>query len=269
LDLKLGYIVYKRPVEDCFEYAAKHGMSHLEIDLTKDHDFIRAFTFRRISLINKLAERHGITLSFHVSYTINLADRFPIIRILNVRYVKKCIALAHSLRMTHVTLHIGSFFGFPVWPGMRLQALRRLVLSLRKILQYCEKYNIKLALENVTPLPAGTELVMLGDNIKDFDYLFYKLNSDNLRFCLDMGHANTSEGVLAYINKFSDKIINVHYHDNMGRTDEHLSIGEGTLPWDRGVEALKKINFRGPYISECFKSTPHESTRQFMELFEK
>ncbi len=85
--------------------------------------------------------------------------------------------------------------------------------------------------------------------------------------CLDLGHANTNEGPVTYIQNFSDKIINVHFHDNMGKLDDHLNVGMGMIPWKNVADALKKIKFQGPFISECFKSKPHESKEDLLKYF--
>ena len=80
------------------------------------------------------------------------------------------------------------------------------------------------------------------NNLKDFEFLFSELESPYLNLCLDIGHANTSEGPLAYIQKFGKKIISIHFHDNNGKNDDHLDVGEGTVPWKKVAEASKGLN---------------------------
>jgi len=266
-NLKFGFNVVGKPVEEYFDYASKCDLAHLEIDLIKEHSFIETFDEERISNLRKLSENFGITLSLHTPYTINPSDKIPMIRDANIGYLKRCVLVAHELNATHVTTHIGYCNGLPSWTWMRQEALERLVANLREVLKDCQEFKVKLALENVNPMPKDSEFFYLGDNLRDIEFLFSKLESPYLNLCLDTGHANTNEGPLAYIQKFGEKIINVHFHDNKGKYDDHLNVGEGTIPWKEIADALKNIKFFGPFISECFKLKPHEAKEALLKYF--
>jgi len=197
------------PVENRFDYASEYGLTHLEIDLVREHNFIETFSEERIGNLNKLSQKFGITLSLHTPYTINPSDKIPMIRDANIAYLKRCASVAYELHATHVTTHIGYCNGLPEWTWMRQEALERLVANLTKIIKDCQELKVKLALENVNPMPKDSEFFYLGDNLKDFEFLFSKIESPYLNLCLDTGHANTNEGVIAYIQKFGKKIIRV------------------------------------------------------------
>ena len=259
MDLKFGFNVVGKPVEEYFDYASEHSLTHLEIDLIREHSFIETFDKERIDNLRKMSEKFKISLSLHTPYSINPSDRIPMIRNANIAYLRKCVSVARILHVTHVTTHIGYCNGLPSWTWRRQRALERLVLSFEEVLKDCQESEVKLALENVNPMPKDSEFFYLGDNLKDFEFLFSQLESPYINLCLDTGHANTSEGPLAYIESYGKKIINVHFHDNMGEYDDHLDVGEGTIPWKKVADALKNIKFFGPFISECFKSKPHEA----------
>ncbi len=259
MKFKFGFSVINKPAEEYFEYASEHNLAHFEIDLATEHSFIETFNTKRIGNLKKLSKRFKITLSLHTPYTINPSDKIPMIRDANIAYLKKCILVAHKLNATHVTMHIGNCNGLPDWTWMRQQALERLALNFKEVLKDCKKFKVKAALENVNPLPKNSEFFYLGDNIRDFEFLFAKLKSPYLNLCLDIGHANTNEGAIAYIQRFAKKIICVHYHDNKGKYDDHLNIGEGTVPWEKVVNAFKHIKFLGPFVSETFKQKPDEA----------
>ncbi|MGA1876097.1 MAG: sugar phosphate isomerase/epimerase family protein [bacterium] len=268
MELTFGFSVVQNPIEDCLEYALEHNLTHLEIDLMENHSCLEAFDNQRLNRLKDLAGKFHLSLSLHTPYTMNLADKVSMIREANIAYLKKCIILAYNLGVTHVTTHLGNYYELPGLTGMRQNALQRLVLSLKKILSDCCRYKVKLALENVHRIPEGCGFLNLGDNIQDFEFLFSELKSDLIHLCLDVGHANTHEGASAYIQKFTSKIICVHYHDNHGRYDEHLDVGEGTLPWERIAGQLKQIGFQGPFISETFnRLKPHEVRDTFHTFF--
>jgi hypothetical protein len=49
-----------------------------------------------------------------------------------------------------------------------------------------------------------SELFYLGDTLAELEFLFSELESPYMNLCLDVGHANTNEGPLAYIQKFGN-----------------------------------------------------------------
>jgi sugar phosphate isomerase/epimerase len=265
MKLKFGLMAAKKP-EEMFDVAKRHGMSHIELDLIREHSFVESFTAKRIAGINNMAKKYGMSLSLHIPYTVNPADEIPMIRKANVEYFRKCILLAARLKATHVTTHVGFYIGLSSWKEKRKQSLDRLALSLKELLPMCRKYGVCLALENVNPMPEGSEFFYLGDNIGDLEYLYSQDNSPYLKFCLDTGHANTNEGSVAYLKKFGDRLVSVHFHDNKGKLDEHLAIGDGTINWKNLVSELKKMKFCGPFVSEVFTSTPQEA-REGLERY--
>jgi len=264
MELIFGFDVVRRPVEDCFGYAVEYGLSHLEIDLIRESSFIETFDAERIRKLRDLSEEFEITLSLHTPFSINPSDKIPAIRDANIAYLKRCVSVANELNATHVTTHVGYCLG--VKPSKQ-KALARLVANLKQVLQDCRKLDVKLAIENVNPMPEGSELFYLGDCIEECEFLLSELESPYLNLCLDIGHANTNEGPLAYIQKFGKKIVNIHFHDNNGKTDDHLDVGEGTVPWKKVAEALKRIKFCGPFVSECFNSEPHEAKDALLKYF--
>jgi sugar phosphate isomerase/epimerase len=59
---------------------------------------------------------------------------------------------------------------------------------------------------------------------------------DDLSFCLDVGHANT--GLLPEFMELKSRLANLHVHDNNGKFDEHLPIGDGTVDFDSWSASL-------------------------------
>ncbi|WGM89523.1 MAG: sugar phosphate isomerase/epimerase [Candidatus Bathyarchaeum tardum] len=264
MDLIFGFDVVRKPVEDYFEYASKYGLSHLEIDLIRENSFIETFDAERIFNLRNLSEDFDISLSLHTPFSINPSDKIPTIRDATITYLRRCVAVAYELNATHVTTHVGYCLG--VKPSKQ-KALNRLVMNLKQVLRDCQEFGVNLAIENVNPMPENSEMFYLADSIEECTFLLNELDSQYINLCLDTGHANINEGPLAYLKKFGKKIINIHFHDNNGKTDDHLDVGQGTIPWKKVVEALKAINFYGPYVSECFNSKPHEAKKALLKYF--
>lgn len=267
MKFKFGFLAVKKPIDEMFEAAKEAGIFHIEIDLLSPHSYIESFDAKRILRIKKLSQKYNISISLHTSWTINPSEPILLIRKANVEYLKKCVLLAYKLNATHITTHIGYFIGLSSWEWMRKQALDKLILSLREIIPLCRKYKVYLALENVYPLLGYSEIVYLGDNVRDFEYIYSKVKSRHLKLCLDTGHANIGEGPIKYVKKFSKKLVSVHFHDNKGKHDEHLAVDKGTINWRNLANEFKKIKFYGPFVSEVFFRTPQEAREDLKKYF--
>ena len=254
-----GLNCFKNLNEEVFHYASSHNLKCIEIHLDKTHITLESFTPQRINEINTLAGKHEVSLSLHSPYTINPSDIISFFRKIDTKYLLKSIHLAEKLEASYITAHIGSFYWFPVEKWTRSKALNRFIKSMGDVVESCEKSQVSFALENVVPIPHASEYYYLGDNIEDFKYLFDHLHSDYFMMCLDTGHANMGEGVISYIENFGTKIKSIHYHDNHGKDDNHLPVGEGTINWVEVGKALNEIDYDGPLISECRQVKPHEA----------
>ncbi len=266
MNLKFGFLAHNRPAEKEIEYAAKNGLAHVEIDLFNDLNLLEGFNPERIQRIRELSENHRISLSIHPPYILNLAEKIQIISEANLRYLKYCLKLAKALGAGFVTTYLGSLNSQKDFQKARRQALGRALENLKQAVRECEKFQVKLALENTNLMPPNSPIFYLGDNLKDFPKIFSAIKSPWLNLCLDLGHAHTNEGILPYIRKLGPKIISVHYHDNDGKKDDHLNIGAGNINWKRVLAEFRKINYSGPFLSET-KESPPASRRKLLKFF--
>lgn len=267
MNQKFGMMAVKKPIEKSFEDAVDNGLEHIEIDLIQTHHDIETFNATRMNKIKKLSRKYDISLSLHTPYTINPADEVEFFRKANEDYLKKCILLAYKLNCTHITAHIGFWVGLPWWRWKRKKTLNLLIKTIKNVIPSLKKYKVYLALENVNPMSKDSEFQLLGDSIKDLDYIFSRIKSPFVKMCLDTGHANISEGPIKYIRKYGKKIISVHFHDNNKKNDEHLAIGKGTINWKKVVSGFKNIKFNGPFISEVFSRTPRQAKEDLLKFF--
>lgn len=67
------------------------------------------------------------------------------------------------------------------------------------------------------------------------------VNSSKLGVCFDMGHAHafSNTSVLEWVDTLGSRISYVHIHDNNGKRDEHLAIGDGCIPVKRVLDAIE------------------------------
>ena len=74
--------------------------------------------------------------------------------------------------------------------------------------------------------------------------------NDKLRVCFDVNHLlnNTHD---EFINRFSDKIITVHFSDYDFIEEKHWFPGEGRIDWIDLMKKLYGAGYKGPWIYEC------------------
>ena len=138
---------------------------------------------------------------------------------------------------------------------------------LLRVLKECEKNNVALAVENIDT----------QDPIID---IFKNVSHPYLKFCYDAGHNNCFDPEYDYLEKYGDKLVCLHLHDNNGKADEHTLNKFGTIDWDNIAKKFAKIKhiedvsldyellmYGGQRVSadECLK----ETFKQAVELEQK
>jgi sugar phosphate isomerase/epimerase len=180
----------------------------------------------------------------HTAHWIDLCSDYYRIRRAWILEAMREIRTANRIGIDLINFHAnvnGMFYG-----QKRKVLLDNLIKSLREIVTYAEKASTHVMLENV-PYSNGIH------NVEEFKYIID--NVDPLFVHLDIPHAFTSGGmksVLEYINTFRDKIIHIHWHDNNGKRDQHLPIGEGLIDHEKAVKALKDIDYNRTITLEVF-----------------
>ncbi len=163
----------------------------------------------------------------HASYIeLNMASLRKYLREAAVKQSILCLELAAYLDCAYMVVHPGNLN--KNYPAHLIEKARDyLVESLKELSLVAEEKGIVIALEN------GWN----GDNFPIIDgpkmhlSLIERVGSPMLKAILDIGHAHTFDlDLLYYMEYLKDKIVGIHLHDNNGKKDEHLPIGEGKIP---------------------------------------
>ena len=136
----------------------------------------------------------------------------------------------------------------------------------RKLLPYCEKYQIKVALENmwirnqnyresILPSVCGTA--------EEFVKYLDTLDSKWFVACLDLGHCilagENPQDAIRVLGK--ERLQALHVHDVNYREDSHTIPYTMKIQWDEVLKALKEIGYEGDFTFEAvnfFKGFPEE-----------
>lgn len=205
--------------------------------------------------IERAAERlleNGIRVTLHSAYMdLNPGARDEEIRKTSVRRVIHSIKLSLPFKPLMVVCHPGYFdynysFNYKVW-------VERAYRSFSEIGEECSKHGLKVAIENV--------FERNPDNLYE---LLLKLPENTFGFCFDPGHANlfTEVPMIEWLNALGMRLFEIHIHDNNGKYDEHLPLGDGRIPYDEIFQAINKKN-------PVFTLEPHrvEHLRRSIDAF--
>ena len=194
---------------------------------------------RNYRAIKDIVASTRLGVSVHAPYgDLNLATLNDPIYRESIRQICTCIEYASELT-DRVTLHpgylspVGKLVPEKVW-DLQKEALVRIgrVASDHGVLACVE--NMISVKEFLCRFPE--ELIGMTEGIEGIGMTF------------DFGHANTVGKVNEFL-PFVKKADHIHIHDNHGLSDEHLALGDGTIPWETVGRAITK-DYRGVIVIE-------------------
>lgn len=237
----------------------------MEIDLFAPQQWLSRFHSARIQRLRRQLGENELTVGFHAPYPLNLADFIPEIRFAAVRYVERLLYVACELGAKWVTVHPGYGLGIPTLEWIRAKAMDGLRRSLDRLLPLAERLQTPLALENLTPVPRDSEVVFLLDNAHELKRLLDEYRSAPLKVCLDVGHAEISDGFHAFWSVAKERCVALHIHDNDSRSDLHLVPGSGRINWREVLSKLRSDNFDGVVNVELFSDEHKVAAKRYLE----
>jgi sugar phosphate isomerase/epimerase len=177
---------------------------------------------KNYAMITDMIASTKLGVSVHAPYgDLNLATLNDPIYRESIRQV--CTCIEHAADLTdRVTLHpgylspVGKLVPKKIW-DLQKSALEQIgkVASDHSILACVE--NMISAKEFLCRFPE--ELIGMSEGIEGIGMTF------------DFGHAHTVGKVQEFLTNVK-RAHHVHIHDNHGVSDEHLALGDGTIPWD-------------------------------------
>lgn len=218
---------------DCIDY---QGFVNIETEFfgLADEDFARAIAEER----EYIEARDLKVAQAHSPWRYPTKDADPEERSAWIAAMKKAIRGTHLLGATRFVVH-------PLIPYQDCPDRPDEVIAMNEeffatLADYAKDYGVTVCMENMPfeqyPLSTVEATCALVD----------KLNRENLKVCLDTGHAAIFDAdVAGAVRYVGDRLCAVHIHDNMGDTDSHLIPGDGVIDWDAFSHALGEIGFCG------------------------
>lgn len=139
-------------------------------------------------------------------------------RRLTVRRLGQAVGLAPRFGAKGVVMHGGySEWLYDFRPDHWLEPAR---ITFSELADAAEKANVEIYLENVFD-EVPDHLLRLRESV----------GSPRIGFCFDPGHATLFSRlpVQRWVEALAPALRELHLHDNRGRRDDHLPVGEGTV----------------------------------------
>jgi sugar phosphate isomerase/epimerase len=134
-----------------------------------------------------------------------------------------------------------------------------------KLMPYCEKFDIKIATENMWQYDDKRKIIIESTcgTPEEFNRYVDAVNNENLVACLDLGHCGLIGEDAAYMIRTigHDRLQALHVHDNDHLHDSHTAPYCGKMDWDAIAQALADIDYTGVFTFEAddfYSSYPDE-----------
>jgi sugar phosphate isomerase/epimerase len=151
----------------------------------------------------------------------NLASLLEPIRRASVEVISQCFLIAAEVN-AGVVVHPGYF----AWEEERVKAERQLTASIKDLSDLADEYSLRYFIENMG----------------NWDYFFLKTPDEisligDTPFALDVGHAHLNFCLGEFLRVPAG---HYHLHDNNGKEDSHVAVGEGTIDFEPVMKAVQK-----------------------------
>ncbi|RST77347.1 sugar phosphate isomerase/epimerase [Siminovitchia acidinfaciens] len=221
------YTLFALPIEPAIEaLILKGGWKSIEIMGEGKYHGRLLLNMERSEIENmaRHAKENGVSFGFHLPIEgFNPASPDEETE----QIWKKCLLIAEILEVEYVLFHLGSN------PSI-VAGLKSAADFSKKMLQELPE-KTRLVIENV---PDAENAV--GASIDDLVSVIEMINDPRAGIMLDTGHCYMNEGeqFLDECQKAFPHLYGLHINDNHGEMDEHLQIGEGTIPFQPVLSAL-------------------------------
>ncbi len=237
----------KLRLEDAIEWAARHDVGLIDVQLDTGANAVTTFDAARARPVRDACARHGIQLGLHTLSAVNVAEYAPLVGEAVDAYLKAYIDAAALLGAGWIVVHAG--FHFTADIPMRMQTgLDRL----RRMVAYAETRGARLLLENLNKEPRDAEVHYLAATLEEWRWYYDRIDSPAFGLSFTANHAHlVPEGVDGFLAAMPlDRVAEVRLADCFRNgIEEHLVPGQGDFDFPGLFAALETRGYRGHYTN--------------------
>ena len=237
----------KLPLEDAIEWAARHAVRIVDVQLDNGGNTFTAIDAGRAGRIRDRCEQAGIQLGLHTSSSVNVAERAPLVGEAVDAYLRGYVDAAARLGAGWIVVHAGYHFSSGVAARMEAGLDR-----LRRLAEYAETRGALVLLENLNKEPPDAEVHYLAHTVEEWRWYYEKIESPSFALSFTANHAHlVPDGMDGFLNAIPlDKVREVRLADCFRHgKEEHLRPGEGDFDFPKLFAALNAKGYRGHYTN--------------------
>ena len=244
---RIGVDVGRRiSAEEAVEWAAQNEVYYFDIQTDIAPNALESFNDSHCSKIREGCEQHGLHLGLHTLSGMNIADISPHLREAADAYLRNYIDLSVKLGAEWIVVHGG--YHFTGCQKIRKQAS---IDRIKRAVEYAEKQNALLLLENLNGEPELAEVHYMPDNLEDTQEYFEQIQSPNLRWSFTINHAHFDPiGIKGFVEGMDMRLCEeVRVADNNGEYEIHMKSGTGNVDFGEMFQLIESSGFEGHYMS--------------------
>ena len=264
----------KNPIDKLLKINVKN------IELGSNHCFEKDISYVKKYKLNYLV--HNYFPVPKKQFVINIASLDKKIRKKSVNHIFKSINFSKSIKAKLYTFHPG-FLTDPrgknknninydfQWDNKKLlkknyhKSWKIMISSLKKIVIYAKKKNVKIAIETEGSMNSPEHLLMQKPN--EFLKLMKIFHNNEIGFNLNIGHLNLASKYFKFdklklVNLVSPYVVALELSHNYGKNDDHLPLKKKAWYWK--IINLKKfknipkiLEFRNAKIKDIKRVTKY------------
>lgn len=249
-------------IEEGIEWAGKNDVRYLDIQLDTAQNALTAFDPARCKAVRALREKYGIHLGLHTNSAVNVAEYSPYVADAVDSYLKSYIDIYVELGAEWIVVHAGYHFGKDKDARMKAGLER-----LKRVVEYAEKKNARILLENLNKEPADAEVHYLAHTLEEWRYYWGLLASPNLRLSFTINHAHlVPEGIAGFSDALDFSLVGeVRLADCFRNGHEvHLVPGAGNVDFGDMFKRIEGKGFRGHYTNAFGSLEERNTARDYL-----
>ncbi len=248
----------KEPIENIIRLCAKAGYRVMDMNFYDCTTFRMPFVTDEwdawIKMIKETADACSVTFSQGHANFYNFCDPMVPDQEFLDRMVYRSVDCAAILGIQWLVIHAGTDFASP---HLVRDSKRKNMHYFRHLLEYAEKKNVGIAIENLWDLniapqrrytTTAEELVELVDPLR--------MDFKNVGICWDVEHADIMKQPQEPALKMIDwRLKATHISDNTGINNDHILPFYGHTNWYDLMRILKEIRYQGDFTYEIHRYT--------------